>query len=252
MKAKEVAAIIEEFAPLYKQEEWDNAGFCIGSPETDVTGILVGFDCTLDLLKEAVAKGANMVITHHPLIFRGIKKISPEKWLGAVITFAIKNDLIIYAAHTNADKVMAGVSDLMADKLSLVNRDFLDEGGLGIVGDLQKPMASEEFISFVKTQYNLSIVRSSKLNDKEIKRVALCGGSGSSLIENAISSGADVYITGDLSYHNFFTEKDFMVIDMGHYESEIYIVDKFIALLKKKMHNFAILKADNNNPVYYY
>ncbi|MBQ7222854.1 MAG: Nif3-like dinuclear metal center hexameric protein [Bacteroidales bacterium] len=252
MKAKEVAAIIEEFAPLFKQEEWDNSGFCLGSPQTEVTGILVGFDCTPEMVDEAIAKGANMIVTHHPLIFHGVKKIAPDSFLGSILTKAIKNDIVVYSAHTNADKVPDGVSGILAEKLGLKNVGQLDESGLGIVGELPEAMSARDFISCVKTKLNLKAVRTSRLISGPVRKVALCGGSGSSLIACAMDCGADVYLCGDLSYHDFFTEKGFMIMDIGHWESEIYIVDKFISLLTKKIHNFAILKADNNNPVYYY
>ena len=253
MTAREVADIIEEFAPLDNQEPWDNSGFCIGSPQTEVHGVLVGFDCTLELVQEAVEVGANMIITHHPLIFQGLKKINEETFLGAIITLAIRSGIVIYAAHTNADKVMEGVSGLMADRLGLGMREPLDEGGLGIIGNLSEPLSSEEFIALVKKEFSLPSVRSSKPLKTPISRVAMCGGSGASLIENAIAKGADAYLCGDISYHHFFTEKGFMLLDVGHYESEIDIVDKIIAVLKEKIHTFAILKTRNhNNPIFYY
>ncbi|MBP5210427.1 MAG: Nif3-like dinuclear metal center hexameric protein [Bacteroidales bacterium] len=252
MKAREVADIIEEFAPLLKQEEWDNSGFCLGSPQTEVTGIIVGFDCTPELIDEAVAKGANMIVTHHPLIFHGVKKIYPDTYLGSILTKAVKNDIVVYSAHTNADKVLDGVSGILAEKLGLKSAGFLDEGGLGIIGELPQAMPAGVFISYVKKVLGLKCLRSSKPIDRPVKKVALCGGSGSSLICRAMECGADAYLAGDFTYHDFFTEKDFMIMDVGHWESEIFIVDKFISLLTKKIHNFAILKSDNNNPVYYY
>ncbi len=253
MKAFEVAEIIEEFAPLDKQEEWDNAGFCIGSPNCEVKGILLGFDCTLSLVKEAIEIGTNMIITHHPLIFHGIKKISPDTLIGSIISLALKNDIVIYAAHTNADKVINGVSGLMADRLGLNDREFLDESGLGIVGELPDPVSAPLLIERVKKAFSLKCMRVSTPVDGMITKVALCGGSGKSLIEKAFESGAQVYMAGDFQYHDFFCEKGFMLMDVGHYESEIDIVNKIMALLKKKIHNFAVTATrNNNNPIYYY
>lgn len=257
MKAKEIAEIIESFAPLATQEQWDNAGFCIGSPETEVKGVLVGFDCTPELISEAVEKGANMVITHHPLIFRGVKKISPDTFIGSAITLAIKNDIVVYAAHTNADKAVQGVNDLMADRLGLRNRTILSDEGIGLVGELSQPVEVAEFIEFVKKQFGLKSLRTSRPICKPVRKVALCSGSGGSFIENAYAAGADVYISGDISYHNFFTEKGFMLMDIGHYESEIEIVEKFKSLLdaelSEKTTTFAVLTSTiNNNPIYYF
>ncbi|MCF0164177.1 MAG: Nif3-like dinuclear metal center hexameric protein [Bacteroidales bacterium] len=253
MKASEVAAIIEEFAPLAKQEEWDNCGFCIGSPDTEVKGVLIGLDCTLELLREAVSAGANMVVTHHPLIFKGIKKINEDTSLGRIITYAIQNTLVVYAAHTNADKVASGVSGLMADKLCLSNREFLDEGGLGIIGNLPSPVSAQELIDTVKSKFKVRGLRCSKPLSEKIGRVALCGGSGGSLIGNALAKGAQAYICADVSYHNFFCEEGFMVMDIGHYESEFDIVDKLMSLLKEKINTFAVCTtANDNNPIYYY
>ena len=133
MKVRDVARIIEEFAPLEAAAEWDNTGLCIGSPDAEVKGVLVGFDCTPELIAEAVERGANMVVTHHPLIFRGVKRISPDSFLGSAITLAIKHDIAVYAAHTNADKAACGVNDLMADRLGLKNRSVLSADGFGLV-----------------------------------------------------------------------------------------------------------------------
>lgn len=253
MKAFEVARIIEQFAPLDTAAEWDNTGFCIGSPDTDVKAVLVGFDCTPDLVREAVSRGANMIVTHHPLIFRGIKKISPDNFLGEIITLAVKNDIVVYSAHTNADKADGGVNTLMAQRLGLLDCRVLSEDGFGLVGTLPAPMACEDFIAFVKKQFSLQVVRASHLIDKPIAKVALCSGSGGSLIGEALASGADAYLCGDVSYHQFFTEKEFLLLDIGHFESEIDIVDKLISVLEEKNSTFAVLRTKTDyNPIHYF
>ena len=146
MKARDIINVIEEFAPLSIQEKWDNSGLCIGSPDADVTSVLIGLDCTPELVDEAVECGADMIVTHHPLIFSGLKKISPEDQVGAAVIKAISNGISIYAAHTSADKVIAGVSGAMAAKLGLENVRILDEDGegtgLGVVGDLPEQCAA--------------------------------------------------------------------------------------------------------------
>ena len=258
MKVRDITAAIEEFAPLSIQEGWDNSGLCIGSPEDEVSSVLIGLDCTPELVDEAIGCGADMIVTHHPLIFSGLKKISTDTKVGAAVIKAVRAGISIYAAHTSADKVISGVSGAMAARLGLKNVEILSEDGdgvgLGVVGDLPEPIAAEEAVELVKTQFSLKMVRSSKPVGGQIGRVAMCGGSGGSLISAARRSGAQLYLSGDISYHNFFTEEGFMIMDIGHYESEIEIVDILFSLLRKKFPTFAvrITQNINSNPIYYF
>ena len=257
MRVGDVIRVIEEFAPLGIQEKWDNSGLCIGSPDDEVSSVLIGLDCTPELVDEAVSCGADMIVTHHPLIFSGLKKISPDDQVGAAVIKAVKNGIAIYAAHTSADKVLAGVSGAMAARLGLESVRILDEDGegtgLGVVGDLPEPLTAAEAMVLVKERFGLKAMRTSKPVEGMISRVAMCGGSGGSLIGAAIASGAQLYISGDISYHNFFTKDDFMIMDLGHYESEIEIVDILFSLLRKNFPTFAVRITQNiyGNPVYY-
>ena len=259
MKIREITSVIESFAPLSIQESWDNSGLIIGSPEQDVHGVILGFDCTPELVDEAVACGADMIVTHHPLIFGGVKKISPEDPVGLTILKAASAGIAVYAAHTTADKVLAGVSGAMARRLDLEDIQILDEEpggyGLGAIGNLSCPMEGEAFIEYVKSRFSLRVVRCSRIPEIPVSRVAMCGGSGGSLIGNARKAGAQAYLCGDISYHHFFTTKDFMVMDIGHFEGEVEIVDILFSLLRKKFPNFAIRtsgKLVTSNPVHYY
>ena len=258
MKVRDIIAVIEEFAPLSIQEGWDNSGLCVGSPDDEVTSALFALDCTEELVDEAVACGADMIITHHPLIFSGLKKISPDDQVGAAVIKAIKNGIAIYAAHTNADKVIAGVSGAMAAKLGLADVRILSEDGegtgLGVVGDLPQPLTADEAVALVKEKFGLKMLKASRPSDGLISRVAMCGGSGSSLIGAARRSGAQLYISGDISYHNFFAPEGFMIMDIGHYESEIEIVNILFSLIMKKIPTFAvrITQNINSNPIYYF
>ena len=253
MKAKEIAAVLEEFAPLPSQESWDNAGFCIGSPETEVHAVLVGFDCTPALLQEAVAHGADMVVTHHPLIFGGLKHIDPDDPVGAAVFLAIRHGIVVYAAHTNADKAEGGVNALMAARLGLVEPEPLDEHSLGFIGVLPEPMSGEAFCAWVKERFALRVLRCSA-PVAEVWRVATSCGSGSSFAETAFQRGAQAFVTGDVSYHHFFVPEGRMILDIGHWESEVEIVSKFVSVLRKKMPTFAVYTAtqENTNPIYYY
>ena len=258
MKVKDIIEVIEEFAPLSLQEGWDNSGLCIGSPEDPVTSVLFGLDCTPELVDEAASCGADMIVTHHPLIFSGLKKISSDNKVGEAVIKAIKAGISIYAAHTSADKVIAGVSGAMAARLGLENVRILDEDGdgtgLGVVGDLPRPLTSDEAVALVKERFGLEMMKTSRPLEGMISRVAMCGGSGGSLIGAAMKSGAQLYISGDISYHNFFTADGFMIMDIGHYESEIEIVDILFSLIKKNFPTFAVRITQNiySNPIFYF
>lgn len=256
MKAEKIASVIENYAPLSLQESWDNSGFCVGDGESEVRKLLLGFDCTPELVQEAVREGADMIVTHHPLIFGGIKKISYSSPVGKAVIEAVKHDIAIYACHTNMDKVSGGVSGKLASRIGLEEVEILERGidgcGLGVVGNLPHPMATEEFVAKIKEILSLKCVRTSK-PVKTISRVALCGGSGHSLIENAMASGADVYISGDIGYHNFYCPDNFMIMDIGHFESEAHIIETIYDILHEKFPNFAILIGkDTTNPVNYF
>ena len=253
MKAREIAAALEEFAPLQSQETWDNAGFCIGNPEMEVHGVLVGFDCTPTLVQEAVSRGADMVVTHHPLIFGGLKRIDPDDPVGAAVFLAVRHGIVVYAAHTNADKAPGGVNALLAARLGLVEPEPLDDSSLGFIGLLPAPMSGEAFCRLVKERFSLRVLRCSAPVE-EVWRVATSCGAGSSFAEKAFQSGAQAFVTGDVSYHHFFVPEGRMILDIGHWESEVEIVEKFVSILRKKFPTFAVYTAiqENNNPIYYF
>ena len=257
MKVKDITEALEQFAPLSIQEGWDNSGLCIGSPEDEVHGVLLGFDCTPELIDEAVAKGCDMVVTHHPLIFRGLKRIQGGDPVTDAVIKAVRAGVAVYGAHTTADKVIAGVSGAMARRLELKDIALMeDEGGygLGAVGTLPHPMTGEEAIAYVKEKFGLKTVRASKPVAR-VEKVAMCGGAGSSEIDAARATGAQLYISGDISYHHFFTPEGFMVMDIGHFESEVDIVGILCKVISGKFPTFAVRISDNlgrSNPVRYY
>ena len=253
MKASELIRPIEEFAPVYEQEKWDNCGFSVGDPNMEVSKALVALDCTESVVDEAIETGADIIITHHPLIFGGVKKITPRNELGRIIYKAVRNNIAIYAAHTNMDKAAGGVSSVMADKLGLCCREILTPDGFGIAGSLEEELSVEEFVGKLKNAFGVDVVRCSAPFKEKISRVAVCGGSGKSFIADAMGKGAQVYVTGDITYHDFYAEKGFMVMDIGHYFSEYSIVDVFANIVYKNFPNFAVsISKRNNNPIYYY
>jgi len=254
MTAREVAAMIESWAPLSMQESWDNAGFCVGSPDTKVKGVLLCLDVTNVIIQEALDVGANMIISHHPLIFQGLKQLCEQNEVARIVTAAIKSDLVIYAAHTNADKVATGVSGMMAEMLDLQNIEVLNPDGFGIVGNLLYTQEVHSFLKQVKQIFKTPCLRISQISASMIQRVAVCGGSGAALIPQAIERGADIFISGEFGYHHFFsTNGKMMIADIGHYESEIAITQKLAHLLSEKNVNFAVhITKNSTNSIHYF
>ena len=253
-----IASAIERMAPLSLQEDWDNSGFCIGDGNSEVHAAIVGFDCTPELIEEAVSVGADMVITHHPLIFGGIRKISGATLTGRTVIAAIRHGITVYACHTNMDKVLGGVSGAAASRIGLQEVRVLDSdadgNGLGIIGVLPQPMGPENFLALLKRTLNLKAVRHSRILGTPVRTVALCGGSGRSLIAKAHASGADVYVSGDITYHDFYAPDGMMIADIGHFESEVEIIGVICDIVREKIPNFAVHTARSStvNPVYYF
>jgi len=361
VRVADVVKVMETFAPISYQESYDNSGLIIGTNDTEVKGVLVCLDVTEDVLDEAIELGANMIISHHPIVFSGVKRFNGNGYVQRIVQKSIKNDLILYASHTNADSVLGGVNSKLAEIINLqdckvlspIKNDFFklvtfiptdhfskvsnavfDAGagsignydkcgfatdgqgsfragedakpfvgskselhfenetrfetvfpkylkgavinsllnshpyeevaydlyelhnynykvGLGIVGDLKEPMTYSEFIEFVKDKLHISAIKCTKFLDKKINRVAVCGGSGAFLLNDAIGSGADIFISGDFKYHQFFDADNRIVIaDVGHYESEKHVKSVFYELLTKKITNFAVyISRINTNPI---
>lgn len=363
MILSEITHYLDTIAPPAYQESYDNAGLIVGNPNMQVSKALICLDSTEDVIDEAIAKGCNLVIAHHPIVFGGLKKFNGKSYVERVVMKAIKHDVAIYAAHTNLDNVTGGVNTKIAEKLGLVNTKILapkkgilrklvtyapidhaekvrqaifDAGagkignydecsfnaegtgtfrggddsnpfvgnageqhhekevrietifaavherailkallaahpyeevafdvyplenkyqqvGSGMIGELENPMDEMDFLAHIKATFKAGCVRYTQLLGKPVKTVALCGGSGSFLLGNAISQKADVFITGDFKYHQFFdAENQIVIADIGHYESEQYTSELFSDLLNKKFPNFAThLSEVSTNPIYY-
>lgn len=361
---QEIINSIEIFAPLSLQEDYDNAGLLVGNRETEIRKAIVSLDCIEKVVDEAIANEANLIICHHPILFKGIRSLTGANYIEKVIIKAIKNDIAIYAAHTNLDNVKQGVNSKIAQKLGLENisvlkpksntlnllyvyvpkshadkvRDALfaagagnlgnyshcsfnisgegtfwaQEGakpfvgdkenihtedevkieviftkslkynilsnlfeshpyeeiaygilelsnsnqliGAGMIGELSKEMTHNEFLKLLKMKMQTQMIRYTTASQKYIKKIAMCGGAGSFLLNEAKSRGADAFITGDFKYHEFFdAENEIMICDIGHYESEQFTSEIFIDLLSEKFPNFAVQISNvNTNPVHYY
>ena len=362
-KIKEVLQYLEEIAPLSLQESYDNSGLIVGDSDAELTGILICLDSTEAVVKEAILTGCNLIIAHHPIVFSGLKRFTGSNYVERTIIAAIKNDIAIYAAHTNLDNIANGVNKMIADKLGLINAKILapkkqllkklivfcpfdhaskvrqalfeagagsignydecsfnsdgtgtfrpgtqakpfigNEGntsfaeetkieviieshlqnkiltalfkshpyeevaydliplenyhqniGSGMIAELSSEMEEMAFLDHVKKVMKVGSLRFTPLIGQKVAKVALCGGSGSFLLNEAKAAGAQVFITSDFKYHQFFDAEDSLVIaDIGHFESEQYTMDLFKSLILKNFSKFAVrLTEVNTNPVNY-
>jgi dinuclear metal center YbgI/SA1388 family protein len=361
---RDVILTLNDVAHVSLQEEYDNAGLITGNPLTAISGILISLDCVESIVDEAVEKKCNLIVCHHPIVFRGLKKLNGNNYVEKTIIKAIKNDIAIYAIHTNLDNVIHGVNRKIADKLGLLNLKILapkkntlkkittfvptthlesvveamhkagagqignykecsfrvpgtgtyipientnpysgklyeksfetevrvemilpyylenniitamklahpyeevayyiqnidnvnQEIGSGIIGELKEPMNTIEFLSYLKNKMELNLIKHTALIKNKIQKIAICGGSGSFLTQQAINAGADIYISADYKYHEFFDADDKIIIaDIGHYESEIFTIELLYDLISNKFNTFAVhLTGLNTNPVLYY
>jgi len=338
MTIKELTAYLETIAPAVYQEEYDNAGLITGDADAEIRGVLLCLDSTEVVVEEAIAKNCNLVIAHHPIVFRGLKKITGKNYVERTILKAIKNDIAIYAIHTNLDNVHhRGVNAKICEKLGLehpqilapkkalrryavtvpveqakivrnlllraglpeVNAtraiDYTAEGseeqvqltavaplggeyaiqkalsktdvlleispletpgkelGAGMIGYLPQPMPELNFLQHLKQTMRAGVVRHTALLGRAVRTVAVCGGSGSFLLGNAIAQGADVFVTADFKYHEFFDANGNIVIaDIGHFESEQFTIELLYEIISKKFTNFALHCTERStNPVFY-
>lgn len=259
---KAITAHLESIAPPSYQESYDNAGLITGDASWEVTNVLCCLDATEAVVEEAIQRGCNLVVAHHPIVFKGLKRLNGRNYVERTVIKAIKNDVAIYAIHTNLDNVLhRGVNAKIAEKLGLQNTSILlpkvevsdPTVGAGLIGELPTAMDETQFLQQLKATMLAGCVRHTKLLGRPIKTVAVCGGSGSFLLPVAIARQADVYVTGDFKYHEFFDAENHLVIaDIGHFESEQFTIDLLHEIISEKFTTFAPLKTSvNTNPVHY-
>lgn len=364
MKIKDITAFLESIAPPHLQEHYDNAGLIVGNAENVCTGIITSLDVTEDVVEEAVRKNCNLIVAHHPIIFTGIKKLNGKNYVERTVISAIKNDVAIYAIHTNLDNVLEGVNRKIAEKLQLQNCKVLlpkeatlqklvtfspvknatevrnalftagagaignydecsfnvkgegtfkagegshpyvgkqgeqhheeeirievifpsylqnrvvaalknahpyeevayyiqqlenvrEDIGSGLTGELPEPVSENELLEIIKDKFQLSVIKHTSFLNKPVSKIALCGGAGIFLLPNAIASRAQVYITSDIKYHEFFdADGKLLLADIGHFESEQFTIELLTEFLQEKYRNFAVLKTEiTTNPVNYF
>ena len=244
------------------QEDYDNAGFLLGHADEPYRGALVALDLTPDVAREAIALGLNLIVTHHPLIFSGLRRITSQSELGRTVLALAEHRIAVYAAHTNLDNLPWGVNGALAERLGLQQCRILSplgaDTGAGLIGTLPHPVPADQFLQHVKEVLHIPTLRTSDFNiqnskfkiqnsefknqnsEFKIQKVALCGGSGSHFIGDAIAAGADLYLTADLKYHDFQrAEGRIILVDAGHYETEQFAKEIISRRISEKFSNFA-------------
>ena len=232
MKCAQIMTMIEQLAPKKMAESWDNPGLLVGSPQQEVQKILVCLDVSQLVVEKAIELQVDMIIAHHPMIFKGLRQVRTDLYTGKLLQQILQNNMAVYAAHTNLDIAVGGVNDVLAEKIGLtsvtkfVPVEGFPEESMGRIGYLPQPMDLGEFGQQVKTGLTADYVRIVRGNDKPIKKVALCSGSGADFIPKAAFKGADVLVTGDLKYHEAQRARELglNVIDGGHFATEFPMV----------------------------
>lgn len=265
-KIREVCQSLEELAHPKYQEDYDNVGLLVGDDNSEVSGALCTLDVTDRVIEEAIVQNCNLIVAHHPLIFRGLKRINGSTYVEKVVIKAIKSDIAIYAIHTNLDNVLYGGLNMQFGEIIGLNEieilrlnprfDTLEQNnfiGSGILGYLKKPLSPQEFIQHLKDRLQINIIRHSPLLNFPIEKVAFCGGAGSFLLNDAIEKKAHAFISADFKYHEFFDANGQIIIfDIGHFESEKHTIMLLQTYLSENFSNFASLYSKvNTNPINY-
>jgi len=248
---RELIDHLHSIAPNHLQEDYDNSGLIVGKESDIIKGCLICLDATEDVIDECISIGCNLVVAHHPIVFRGLKRFNGDNYVERVVMKAIKNDIAIFAIHTNLDNVYhSGVNSMIAEKLDLSNTEILapkphllhaeSPVGAGMIGTLHQPMTTEGFFSYMAEKLELKVIKHTPINKEKIQKIALCGGSGSFLISAAKNAKADVYISADFKYHEYFdAENELIIADIGHFESEKYTIQLLYNHIINKFSTFA-------------
>ncbi len=261
MKIKQVLNALEKFAPLPLQESWDNAGLQVGLTEADVSGVLLCLDVTEAVMDEALAEGCNLIVSHHPLLFHGIKQLTDGNMVNRCVIKAVKHDIAVVSMHTNMDNARNGVNWKIAEHMGLRNVRFMAckavaenvEAGSGVVGELASAMAAADFISMVKERFGVKCAMCNELLERPVRKVAICGGAGDFLLDTAVEEGADAFVTGEMHYHQYFGYgQRIQICVTGHYESEQFTTEVFRDIIKSECPGVEVKTAHTNtNPILY-
>lgn len=259
VKIKEVMSALERFAPLPLQEDWDNAGLQLGLTEAEASGALLCLDVNERIVDEATAKGCNLIVSHHPLLFRGLKRISDADYVQRTVMKAIRAGVAVVSMHTNMDNARGGVNFKMAEKMGLEGVEFFAprgggaDAGSGVIGSLPEAMAADDFVISLKRQFDVECAQCNELLRRPIRRVALCGGAGDFLLGEAVKAGADAFVTGEMHYHVYAGhEQQVQICVIGHYQSEQYTSEIFKSIIGEACPGLPLHIAETNtNPIIY-
>jgi dinuclear metal center YbgI/SA1388 family protein len=263
VKIQQVLSALEQFAPLPLQESWDNAGLQIGLTEAEVSGALLCLDVTEKIIDEAIAKGCNLVVSHHPLLFRGLKQVSDANDVQRTVRKAIKADICVISMHTNMDNAKGGVNFKIAERLGAKchtegkghtdSTDNTDVKVPMVVAELPEAMEARAFIELVKERFGVKCAMCNELLQRPIRKVAICGGAGDFMLDEAIAKGADAFITGEMHYHQYFGhEQQIQICVIGHYESEQFTAEIFQDIIHQACPGLRTeIAATNTNPIIY-
>ena len=257
MKLHEVIAALERLAPLRLQDEWDNSGLQVGFPEAEVSRALVCLDITETIVEEAIAKDCDLIVSHHPLLFRPLSQVSDATYQQRCVVRALASGVAVYSAHTSLDNAPGGVNHKIAALLALQDLHWLQpredgEGGSGLVGTLPQPEGDRAFLERVARTFGVQSLRHSATDGREIRRVALCGGAGAFLLPDAVRAGADCFLSGEFHYHDYFENGGVLLAELGHYQSEQFTQDLLTDYLTEVCPGLEVIRtALNTNPVCY-
>ena len=257
MKLKEIVAALERLAPLRFQDEWDNSGLQVGFPEAEISRVLVCLDITESIVQEAVAKDCDLIVSHHPLLFRALRQVSDATYQQRCVVRALASGISIYSTHTSLDNAPGGVNHKIAALLGLQDLKWLspkegEDAGSGLVGQLPKPEADREFLARVSRIFGVQSLRHSETDGREIRRVALCGGAGAFLLPDAIRAGTDCFLSGEFHYHDYFENAGVLLVELGHYQSEQFTQDLLQDYLTEACPGLDVIKtALDTNPIRY-
>ena len=268
VRVQDVIDALEDFAPLPLQESYDNAGLQVGLTGAEVSGALLCLDVTEEVIAEALELGCNMIVSHHPLIFRGLKHLTDEDTVQRCVRMALQNDIAIYSAHTNLDSAIDGVNYMMAERLGLVDVVLLQprqvsvgvgaqarsvQAGSGVIGYLPDGEDSLVFLQRVKQAFGVECLMHNELLSRPVHSVAICGGAGDFLLQEALNMQADAFLTGEMHYHQYFGHDGQIQIGvLGHYQSEQYTMDIFNSVISERCPRLPIFKTTVcTNPIKY-
>lgn len=254
-------ATLEQFAPLPLQESYDNAGLQVGLTEAETSGVLLCLDVTEEVIAEAARLGFNLVVSHHPLLFHGLKCVSNATPVQRCVRAAIAAGITVYAAHTNLDNAPGGVNFEIARRIGLGNVEFLApgteacgvKGGSGIVGTLPQEEQAAHFLQRIKAAFGAGVMMHNRLLERPVRRVALCGGAGDFLLDRAVEAGADAFLTGEMHYHQYFGYDGIIQIGVfGHYETEQFTSELLRRIIAGAHPQLPIrITASGTNPIHY-